>query len=112
LSSQEFDAKEPDLHMRLLELQRQLQQSRSAVLIVIAGVEGAGKGGVVNRLNEWLDSRGIVTNAFLEETDEQRMRPAYWRYWRCMPQRGNIGIMFGSWYTRPILERAAGRIDA
>lgn len=111
LSSQEFDAKERALHTRLLELQRTLKQSGSAVVIVIAGVEGAGKGGVVNRINEWLDSRGIVTNAFLEETDDQRLRPTYWRYWRCMPERGNIGIMFGSWYTRPIIERAFDRVD-
>ena len=39
------------------------------MIILLSGVEGAGKGQVVNRLNQWLDSRGIETNAFWDETD-------------------------------------------
>jgi polyphosphate:AMP phosphotransferase len=111
LSRQEFDEKVPALHTRLLQAQRELLQSRHSAIILVSGVEGAGKGEVVNRLNEWLDSRGMETNAFWDETDEQMLRPRYWRYWRAMPPRGRIGIMFGSWYTMPIVERVYGRIE-
>lgn len=111
LSREEFEARVPDLHTRLLQVQRELQGSKHAVIILVSGVEGAGKGEVVNRLNEWLDSRGMETNAFWDHTDEQTLRPPYWRYWRAMPARGSIGIMFGSWYTQPIVERAYGRIN-
>ena len=111
LSKQEFQAIEPDLHTRLLKAQQALKNSNSSVIIIVSGVEGAGKGEVVNRLSEWLDTRDINTNAFWEETDEQRLRPKYWRFWRMLPARGTMGIMFGSWYTRPIIDRVFDKID-
>lgn len=111
LSKKQFDELTPLLHTRLLEAQFKLQQSKHSVVIIVSGVEGAGKGEVVNRINEWLDSRGITTNAFWDETDEQAMRPDYWRFWRTLPARGNIGILFGSWYTRPIVKKVFKEID-
>jgi len=111
LTKQEFDEQSPDLHTRLLQVQRDLAGSGKSAIILVSGVEGAGKGEVVNRFNAWLDSRGIQTTAFWEETDEEAMRPRYWRFWRAMPPRGSIGIMFGSWYTRPIIDRVFNNID-
>lgn len=110
ISKKEFDAIEPELHTRLLQVQQQLKDSNTSVIIIASGVEGAGKGEVVNRLSEWLDTRDIQTHAFWDETDEQRLRPDFWRFWRAVPARGSIGIMFGSWYTRPIIERVFGNL--
>jgi len=111
ISKKEFDAIEPELHTRLLQVQQQLKDSNTSVIIIVSGVEGAGKGEVVNRLSEWLDTRDIQTNAFWDETDEQRLRPDCWRFWRTLPARGSIGIMFGSWYTKPIIDRVFGKLD-
>lgn len=111
LTKKQYDELVPQLHTRLLQAQFKLQKSKHSVVIIVSGVEGAGKGEVVNRLNEWLDSRGIATNAFWDETDEQAMRPDYWRFWRTLPARGNIGILFGSWYTRPIVKKVFDEID-
>jgi len=112
ISKKDFAAEEPGLHTALLEAQRQLRGTRSPVIVIVSGVEGAGKGEVVNLLNKWLDSRGVQTHAFWDETEDERMRPRYWRFWRALPERGTIGIMFGSWYTRPIIDRVFDRIDA
>lgn len=111
LGKDEFSEKVPALHTALLEAQRALRDSKHPVIIIVAGVEGAGKGELVNRLSKWLDSRGIRTTAFWDETDEQAMRPRYWRFWRAMPPRGSVGIMIGAWYAQPITQRAFGRID-
>ncbi len=111
LSKQEFDQIEPDLHTALLAAQRSLRETDIPVILIVSGVEGAGKGEVVNRLNKWLDTRGIMTTAFWDESDEERERPAYWRFWRRLPPKGNIGIMFGSWYILPIIDFVFGRID-
>jgi polyphosphate:AMP phosphotransferase len=40
-----------------------------------------------------------------ESTDEERLRPPAWRYWRALPPKGKMGIFFGSWYTKPIVDR-------
>lgn len=111
ISKDDFDREEPELHTRLLEVQRALRETNIPVIIIISGVEGAGKGEIVNRLNEWLDTRGIETNAFWDESDEELERPPFWRFWRKLPPRGSIGIMFGSWYTKPIIQYVFEKID-
>lgn len=111
LSKTEFRREEEKFRVELLQLQRQLAEANIGALIIVAGVEGGGKGDVVDSLNKWFDSRGIETHAFWDETDEERERPDYWRYWRRLPSRGAIGIMFGGWYWGPIYQHAAGKID-
>jgi polyphosphate:AMP phosphotransferase len=71
-------------------------------------VDGAGKGETVNLFNEWMDPRHIHTHAFGAMTDAEREHPEMWRFWRVLPPKGRIGILFGSWYTDPILKRVMG----
>ena len=105
LSKADYEAALPELRSRLLAAQRALRGSKRSMIVIVSGVEGAGKSEVVNRLNEWLDARGITTHAFWRDSDEERERPRYFRFWRALPARGTIGIMFGSWYTQPIIDR-------
>jgi AMP-polyphosphate phosphotransferase len=74
------------------------------VILVIGGVEASGKGDVVNILNGWLDPRGFETFAFHEPTDEERERPAMWRYWRTLPPNGRMAIYAGGWHADAIRE--------
>lgn len=101
----------PELRESLLEAQYDLLESaRFPVLILIGGVDGAGKGETANLLNEWMDPRHINTHAFGPPTEEERQRPPMWRFWRALPPKGEIGILFGSWYTEPIVQRTYGKI--
>ena len=106
-----FAEEEPKLHTALLEAQRGLRDARVPVIVIVSGVEGAGKGEVVNLLNKWLDARGVQTHAFWEDSDEERERPRYWRFWRALPPRGTVAVMFGSWYTQPIVAHAYRQLD-
>jgi AMP-polyphosphate phosphotransferase len=108
VSKDDFKQQQEALRTELLEVQRELRQTNIPVVILISGVEAAGKGEVVNRLNEWLDTRGLQTHAFWDETDEERARPRYWRFWRSLPPRGEITILFGGWYMTPIEYRFQG----
>ncbi len=110
VSKAEFLRRERLLRTHLLKAQRALAQADFPVIVIVSGVEGAGKSEVVNRLNEWLDARGVRTVAFWDESDEERERPRYWRFWRQLPPRGGVGILFGSWYTAPIVQRAFKQI--
>ncbi|MCZ7654160.1 MAG: polyphosphate:AMP phosphotransferase [Rhodocyclaceae bacterium] len=60
----------------------------------------------MNLLNAWMDPRHIQTHAFPPPTDEERERPFMWRFWRALPPKGKIGILFGNWYPSPIVNRA------
>jgi len=104
-----YDKKVPGLREELLAAQAELlAQKRFPVLILIGGVDGAGKGETVNALTEWMDPRHIATHALAAPTDEERARPEFWRYWRILPPKGKVGIFFGSWYSDPILARVNG----
>jgi polyphosphate:AMP phosphotransferase len=105
----EYKARVPVLRAELLEVQRRLLEARVPVIVVFAGVDGAGKGETVNLLNEWMDPRWIVTHAFGDPSDEELERPAYWRYWRALPPAGRIGLFLQSWYSKPLIDRAYRR---
>lgn len=106
-----YKAEVPALREALLDAQFDLAQAKSfPVIILISGVDGAGKGETVNLLNEWMDPRHIHTDAFGRPSDEEFERPHMWRYWRALPPKGRIGIYFGSWYTEPIVKRVYGEI--
>jgi polyphosphate:AMP phosphotransferase len=110
LTKAEFKSLEPEIRAKLLAGQHELRQSEIATLVIVAGVEGAGKGEVINRLNRWFDARGVFTYAFWDETDEELARPSYWRFWRKLPARGAMAFMFGGWYWNPLYQRAQGEI--
>ena len=98
LSKGEFRKVEPRLRADLLDAQYALSQdARFPVIVLISGVRGAGKGETVNLLNAWMDPRHIFTSAFDDPTDEERERPPMWRFWRALPPKGKIGMLFGSW---------------
>ena len=112
ISKKEFKQRELPLWENLLGLQQKLRhQGKSPVLIDFAGVRGAGKGTSVNLLNKWMDARWIVTHAYTEPSDEEAERPTFWRFWRHMPPRGQIGIHLSGRYSRPLLDYVHGRID-
>lgn len=111
VSKQDFLRELPGLRTRLVAAQFALRSSEIPVIVVVAGVDGSGRGEVVNRLHEWLDTRGLQVQSYWQETDEERERPYWWRFWRTLPPRGSIGILFGGWYTGPLERRALGEIN-
>ena len=96
LSKKKYDHALPKLRAALLEAHFAIKAAKIPVIIIVSGADGAGKGEMVHRLNEWFDPRGVDTHAFWQHSDEERERPRYWRYWRALPARGRIGLLFGS----------------
>ena len=111
LSKEDFSAVAPTLRAEMLNLQVKLREADFPVIVVFAGVDGAGKNESVNLLNEWLDPRWVVTRAYGEPSDEERERPEYWRYWRDLPAKGRVGLFLSSWYHNPLVGRAFGAIS-
>lgn len=112
MSKADFKSREPGLWTALLEQQRALSSAGISTLIILAGPEGCGKGDLADRLNQWLDTRGIETHAFWTDSDEERERPYHWRFWRRLASRSRIAIMFGAWYWRPLYQCVRGETSA
>lgn len=109
IDKRSYEAELPALRKALLDAQYELaQQAGFPVILVVAGVDGAGKGDTVNLLNEWMDPRLIQVAAMDVPSYEEQERPAMWRFWRALPPKGRIGVFFGSWYS-PLI---AGRMKS
>ncbi len=107
-----FRAEVPKLREALLDAQFDLRENGGfPVVILISGVDGAGKSETINVLYEWMDPRFLSTLAFAAPSDEEYERPFMWRFWRALPPKGRIGIFAGSWYSAPIAERIAGKLS-
>jgi len=112
IDKETWKREQPLVREALLGAQFELFEKKAfPVVILIAGVDGAGKGTTVNLLNAWMDPRTIDTHALELPTAEEKRFPPMWRFWRVLPPNGKIGILFGSWYTEPILERVEGHRD-
>ncbi len=111
VSKEEYREREPVLREQLLSAQADLMKADFPVILVFSGVDGAGKGDTANLLQEWLDPRWIATHAYGPPSDEESERPPYWRYWRDLPRKGQIGIFLSAWYSRPLLDRVYGKIN-
>ena len=83
---------------------------RSPVIVLVTGIDGAGKGEVIHRLNEWLDPRHLQTRP----TTSRRRGSGCGRGCgatgaTCRP-RARSAIVFGSWYNEPCSTAARGEI--
>lgn len=112
VSKEKYKKLVPKLRADLLDAQIELfKHGKFPVVLLISGQDGAGKGETINVLYEWMDARFISTVAFSQPNDEERSRPAMWRFWRSLPPKGRIGIFAGSWYSDPIGQRLAGSMS-
>jgi AMP-polyphosphate phosphotransferase len=102
----------PALREGLLKAQYELlKNAKFPVLILINGVDAAGRGETVNLLKSWMDPRHIRVHALSEPTEEEALHPEMWRFWRALPPKGRIGIFFGNWYSLPMIKRVYGDSD-
>lgn len=112
IASKAYKQRVPALRETLLATQlRLLTDGRFPVILVLAGMDVAGKGDALNTLNSWMDARWLLTRAYGSPSPEERERPDFWRYWRDLPPRGRIGLFLGSWYYAPLHDHGHGRIS-
>ena len=101
-----YAKEEPKLRAELLRVQQEVRLAkRFPVVVLINGMDGAGRGEIIHQLNEWMDPRFVETKAFDIPTEEESERPFMWRFWNALPPKGKVGILFGSWYSEVIHQR-------
>jgi polyphosphate:AMP phosphotransferase len=113
IPKKEFEARVGELRPELLNAQFDLgQRGDFSVLILLGGDDRIGRNEVYDRLHEWLDARHLACEVFDPPTEEERERPLFWRYWRGLPPRGQIGVFFNAWAMTGLGEHLLGELDA
>jgi polyphosphate:AMP phosphotransferase len=111
VDKRDYEREVPALREALLDAQLQvLERAEFPVILLSGGVDGAGKGDIINLLLDWMDPRHVQVHAMGDPTDEELARPPMWRFWRALPPKGKTAVFFGSWYTGSIIDRVHGRI--
>ena len=98
------------LEDELSELQEMLfAEGRSGggrrVLLVLQGMDTAGKGGVMRHAVALFDPQGVHIKAFGKPTDEELAHDFLWRIRRELPTAGRIGIFDRSHYEDVLIGR-------
>jgi polyphosphate kinase 2 (PPK2 family) len=94
--------------VQLRELGYQVYLQKRPVVLVFEGWDAAGKGGAIKRITEKLDPRGYVVYPISAPHGEDKTRHYLYRFWRRLPERGQIAIFDRSWYGRVLVERVEG----
>ena len=94
--------------IQLRELAWQVYVQKRPVMLVFEGWDAAGKGGAIKRITEKIDPRGYVVYPISAPQGEDKTRHYLYRFWRRLPERGQIAIYDRSWYGRVLVERVEG----
>jgi PPK2 family polyphosphate:nucleotide phosphotransferase len=91
---------------RLAELQQRLYaDSRWALLVVLQGMDAAGKDGVVSHVMTGLNPQGCSVHPFKVPSEEELAHDFLWRAAIRVPERGHIGIFNRSHYEDVLVVR-------
>jgi polyphosphate:AMP phosphotransferase len=93
---------------KLARLTRRRRFAKRSLIMVFEGVDAAGKGSAIRRVTGALDARQYVTVPVAAPTEEERLFPYLWRFWRNVPRLGGITLFDRSWYGRVLVERVEG----
>jgi polyphosphate kinase 2 (PPK2 family) len=108
LTQEEYKRQLIQYQVRLGQLGYQVYVQKRPVIIVYEGWDAAGKGGSIRRVTEALDPRGYVVYPIAAPAGEDKTHHYLWRFWRRLPDKGQIAIFDRSWYGRVMVERIEG----
>jgi PPK2 family polyphosphate:nucleotide phosphotransferase len=91
---------------RLTEIQERLYaHARWGALIVLQGMDAAGKDGVIRHVMAGINPQGCEVHAFKAPSAEELAHDFLWRIDKYLPERGRIGIFNRSHYEEVLAVR-------
>jgi PPK2 family polyphosphate:nucleotide phosphotransferase len=83
-----------------------------SLLIVLQGLDSAGKGGIVRHVMSNADPAGIKATAFKAPTEEERQHDFLWRVRKALPGPGQIGVFDRSHYEDVLITKVRKFVPA
>lgn len=95
-----------DNAQRIADLQQKLYaQHRWAVLMILQGMDAAGKDSIIEHVMAQIDPQGCEIHAFKTPSVEELDHDFLWRAGKRLPERGRIGIFNRSHYEECLIVR-------
>jgi len=88
----------------LIQLQKCLEKHGKKMIIIFEGRGGAGKGGTIGKITQYMNAKHYRIIALGKPTEEQRTQWYFQKYVENFPRAGEIVIFDRSWYTRALIE--------
>jgi polyphosphate kinase 2 (PPK2 family) len=108
ITKEEYISNLIPLQVAIHALGYQVYVQQRPVILVYEGWDAGGKGGNIKRVTEKLDPRGYVVHAISAPKGDDKSHHYLWRFWRRLPEKGQIAIFDRSWYGRVMVERIEG----
>jgi PPK2 family polyphosphate:nucleotide phosphotransferase len=80
-------------------------ERKHALLVVLQGIDGAGKDGTIRHVMTGLNPQGCRVTSFKAPTAEEAAHDFLWRIHRAVPRLGDIGIFNRSHYEDVLIAR-------
>jgi PPK2 family polyphosphate:nucleotide phosphotransferase len=80
-------------------------QKRWSLLLVFQAMDAAGKDGTIKHVMSGVNPQGCQVFSFKQPSSEDLDHDFFWRYVRCLPERGRIGIFNRSYYEEVLVVR-------
>jgi len=94
---------------RLTDLQARIwAEAKHAVLIVLQGIDAAGKDGTIKVIAGAFNPQGTPVTSFKEPSSLELAHDFLWRIHAAVPQKGDIGVFNRSHYEQVLIVRVHG----
>jgi PPK2 family polyphosphate:nucleotide phosphotransferase len=80
-------------------------QDRWSLLLVFQAMDAAGKDGTIKHVMSGINPQGCQVYSFKQPSREDLDHDFLWRYVKCLPDRGRIGIFNRSYYEEVLVVR-------
>ncbi|HET7168316.1 MAG TPA: polyphosphate kinase 2 family protein [Candidatus Limnocylindrales bacterium] len=103
------DAAQPEIARQLERLaglqDRFWAEARRSVLVVLQGIDAAGKDGTIQKVMEAFNPQGCPVTSFKVPSAEELAHDYLWRVHKAVPRKGEIGIFNRSHYEDVLVVR-------
>jgi polyphosphate kinase 2 (PPK2 family) len=104
----EYEERLEELQQQAFALQVRGFLKGERTVVAFEGWDAAGKGGCIKRLTAEMDPRGYKVWPIAAPRDEDARNLWLWRFWRRLPEKGELCVFDRSWYGRVLVERVEG----
>ena len=92
----------------LIQLQKCLERRGKKMIILCDGRGGAGKGGTIRRITQYMNAKHYRVVALGKPTEEEKTQWYFQKYVKEFPHAGEIVLFDRSWYARAMIEPVFG----